>query len=64
MHKQEEWRDDPAQTSRVREGRTMGETERGRDALRGLEEVSRRERQATERQRATGTREAERGRKR
>lgn len=38
-------------TSRVREGRTMGETERGRDSLRGLEKVKE--------GRATGKREAE-----
>lgn len=38
-------------TSRVREGRTMGETERGRDSLRGLEKVKE--------GRATGEREAE-----
>lgn len=33
-------KDDPLKTSRIREGRTMGEPERRRDSLRGLEEVS------------------------
>lgn len=37
----------------------MGEMERGRDSLRGLE-VNRGERRAKEEQRATGTREAKR----
>ena len=42
-------------TGGVREGRTMGEMEGGRDGLRGLEEVSRGERRTDEEQTATGT---------
>lgn len=50
MDKQEEKKDDPQQTSRVREGRTMGATERGRDSLSRLEKVKRGKRRSKERQ--------------